>query len=329
MMRAASRHGLAGLALLLAASAVGAQELSQADAIGWLQRIANAARERNYFGTFVYQHGDAVETSQLVHMTDGRGEWEKLSTLDGNRCEVIRMNEELSTFQFDRKSIRIERRSAKRAFPALASDQLGAITEFYNVRKAEVERIAGYDAQILVLEPRDGYRYGHKFWTEANSGLLVKARMTNDRHQVLEQFVFTQLVLNAPFNREQVKPSFPSGGPDWKIIRTWSDETADGDVGWTVKNPPPGFRKVMEMRRSKEGEATPSLIHLVLSDGLATVSVFVEPVTAHPKVVDGAAQYGVINMFSRTLGVQRITAMGETPPVTVMQIANSTAPNAR
>lgn len=327
MMKAAPTRLLATVAVLLAASVAWADDLSQAEALGWLQRIANAARERNYVGTFVYQHGDALEKSRLVHMTDGHGEWEKLLTLDGRSCEVIRINEELWTYLPDLKMIRVEHRSGRRAFPALAPEQLGAITEFYVVRKEEkTERVAGYDAQPLVLEPKDVYRYGHKFWAEGNSGLLVKARMTNDRHQVLEEFVFTQLEIDAPFSRESVNSLFQSASANWKTVRSLSGELPGTDLGWAVRNPPPGFRKVMEMRRSKVGDPASALIHLVLSDGLAAVSVFIEPASARPKATDGAAQQGVINLFSRTLGDQRITAMGEAPPITVMQIANATVP---
>ena len=320
---------LALVAVLLAASAARAEDLSQADALSWLQHIANAARQLNYVGTFVYQHGDAVESSQLVHMTDGHGEWEKLTTNDGRRCEVVRVNEQLSIFLPDLKMIRIERRSAKRTYPALPPEQLGAITDFYVLRKAEVERVAGYDAQVLELEPRDSYRYGHKFWAETGSGLLVKARMTNDRHQVLEQFAFTQLTIGTPFTLDRVKPSYSASNPEWKTVRSWSDETPGADLGWVVKSPPPGFRKVMEMRRSKEGDPAATRIHLVLSDGLAAVSVFIEPIVPGGRAADGAAQHGVINIFSRTLGDQRITALGETPPITVMQIANATVPKTK
>lgn len=320
---------LAAVAVLLAASVAWAEDLSQADALGWLQRIANAARQLNYGGTFVYHHGDAVESSQLVHMTDGHGEWEKLTTNDGRRCEVVRVNELLSIYLPDLKLIRIEHRSARRAYPALPPEQLGAITDFYDLRKTEVERVAGYDAQALELEPKDGYRYGHKIWADTANGLLVKARMTNDKHQVLEQFVFTQLTINRPFNLELVKPSYSSGNPDWKTVRSWSDETPGTDLGWVVKTPPPGFRKVMEMRRSKEGDPSVTRIHLVLSDGLAAVSVFIEPIVQGSGASDGATQHGVINVFSRTLGDQRITALGETPPITVMQIANATVPKTK
>ncbi len=311
---------------MLAAAAVARAEepVPQAEALVWLQRVANAARQLNYAGTFVYQHGEFSETSKLVHMTDGHGEWEKLATQDGRRCEVVRVNDELSTYLPDLKQIRIESRSARRAFPALPPEQLSAITEYYTVVRIADDRVAGYDTQVFKLEPRDGLRYGHKFWAESASGLLVKAQMTNDRHQMMEQFMFTVLAINTPLNRELVKPSIPPGALDWNIIRFRSDDSSDADVGWMVKAPPAGFRKVMAMRRSREGDPAGALVHIVLSDGLAAVSVFIEPVGTRGKATEGPSQQGVINIFTRTLGDQRITALGETPATTVQLIANST-----
>ena len=39
----------------------------------------------------------------------------------------------------------------------------------------EVGRVAGLEAQALVLEPRDDLRYGYTLWAEVQSGLLLIA----------------------------------------------------------------------------------------------------------------------------------------------------------
>ncbi len=174
-----------------------ADPLQESEALAMLQKIADAARQLNYAGTFVYQHGDQVETSRIVHFADASGEYEKLETLDGPRREIIRNNDEVMCYYLDAKIMRSEKRVARRSFPALLPEQLSALTEYYQIRKGEPERIAGFDSQALVLEPRDGMRYGHKFWAEANSGLLLKARMVNERHNVVEQFSFTQLAIGS------------------------------------------------------------------------------------------------------------------------------------
>jgi len=319
-----------GLAVGLAVASVAtADPMQDAEARAWLQRIATAARQLNYEGTFVYQHGDTVETSRIVHMVEGTSEHEKLATLDGPKREVIRNNDELLSYFPEIKTVRSERRGPGRSFPGLLPEQLNAITDYYNVRKGEVERIAGFDTQALVLEPKDSLRYGHKFWAEIASGLLLKARMIGERHQVVEQFAFTQLRIGPKLSTEDVKPTFPSEQEKWKLERFSSNDARPSDSEWVMKSTPAGFRKVLEMRRSKEGRGPQVLTHIVLTDGLAAVSVFIEPGPTKQRVNEGLVQHGAINIYTRMVGEQRITVLGETPAVTVMQIANSLAPRGK
>ncbi|MGQ0579889.1 MAG: MucB/RseB C-terminal domain-containing protein [Betaproteobacteria bacterium] len=299
-----------------------ADPLQESEALAMLQRIADAARQLNYAGTFVYQHGDQVETSRIVHFADASGEYEKLETLDGPRREIIRNNDEVMCYYLDAKIMRSDKRVARRAFPALLPDQLSTLTEYYQVRKGEPERIAGFDSQALVLEPRDGMRYGHKFWAEADSGLLLKARMVNERHSVVEQFSFTQLAIGSGISRDMVKPSFNVRFPEWRVDRFAHNLDSNVESGWAVKNFPAGFRKIMEMSRSKLGNSIP-VTHMVYSDGLAAVSVFIEPMANRTRISEGLSHRGAINIYTRTIDEQVVTVLGEAPASTVMQIANS------
>lgn len=300
-----------------------ADGLPQADALGWLQRIASAARHLNYAGTFVYQQGDAVETSRIIHLVEGNNEMERLESLDGPRREVIRNNEMVYSYQPDSRSFRMDRRRPGRTFPQLLPDQLTVVTDHYVVKKAEVERVAEHDAQALVLEPRDGMRYGHKFWADVQTGLLLKAKMLGDRSQVIEQFAFTQVQIGGQISRHLLAPSVPITAPATEM----SAEAAPVESEWVLKSTPPGFRKILETRRSKDGSASITIIHMVLSDGLAAVSVFIEP--TRPRVVEGLVQRGPINIYTRIVGDQRITALGEAPAATVMNIANGLSPKPR
>jgi len=302
----------------------GAQSLSPPEATAWLQRIANAARQLNYAGTFVYQHGDTVETSRIIHLVESTGEVEKLETLDGPRREVVRTQDLVYTYHPDDKSVRVERRRQGRSFPQLLPDQLTAITEHYDIRKAEVERVGGLEAQALVLEPRDALRYGHKFWADTGTGLLLKAKMIGERNHTMELFAFTQLQIGGHIPRELLKPSFPLPGTP----PSQSPSAEVTDTGWLIGNQPPGFHRVLEVRRMRESSQNGPLTHIVLSDGLAAISVFIEPISARTKgMPDGRLiQQGAIHIFTRVVGDQRVTVLGETPANTVMQIANSLSP---
>jgi sigma-E factor negative regulatory protein RseB len=204
-------------------------------------------------------------------------------------------------------------------------EQLSSLTEYYEIHKGEPERIGGYEAQSLILEPRDGMRYGHKFWADSATGLLLKARMLGERHSVVEQFSFTQLVIGTGVTKEMVQPSFNIRYPEWRLDRFANNTVSEGDSAWTVKNFPAGFHKILEIRRSKQGNSV-LVTHMVYSDGLAAVSIFIEPVASRNQVNEGLSQQGAVNIYTRTLDDQVVTVLGEAPATTVMQIANSIAP---
>jgi sigma-E factor negative regulatory protein RseB len=324
-MRRASVRLFPGVVLLhLCVSAALAQNLPESEAIKWLQRIADAARQLNYSGTFVYQHGEHVETCRITHFFDKTGEYEKLETLDGPLREIIRNNDEILTFDVEQHIIKHERRMRRNTFPALLPEQLAHLTDYYWVRKVDQDRVAGFDAQALVLKPRDALRYGHKLWADTASGLLLKARMVDEAGHIVEQSAFTQLTIGNSVTREATRPRFDPQDPQWQHEYPPRDPTVYGDTGWTVSNQPAGFRKVVEMKRVKAGSQA-SFAHLVYSDGLAAVSIFIEPLPAG-KVKEGAMRQGAVNIYVRPLSEQLVTVLGEAPAETVMQMANSVIP---
>lgn len=310
------------LLLLGAAQAIAGETAPPLDAAAWLQKIAAAAKQLDYTGTFVYQSDNHVETSRIIHMVDQGGEHEKLETLDGLPREIIRNNEEIQCYLPDSKTVKVEkRRFAGGSFPTLVPDQLSSLAENYVIRKGEQERIAGYDCQVLILEPKDGLRYGHKLWAEANSGLLLKATVL-DKNKVVEQFAFTQLSIGSPIDRESLKPKYPGKGADWRWDNSSLSKGASVDLGWQVRPPLPGFKKIMETRRTLPGKTSP-VGQIVFSDGLVAISVFIEPLSAKAKSVPGLSSQGAIHVYTRALADHVVTVVGETPAATVMQIGDA------
>ena len=293
------------------------------DAAAWLQRAAGAARGLNYVGTIVYEHGGRVETSRLVHLLESGSEFEKLTNLDGPAREVIRNNDLVRCYYPDAKIIRVEPRSFRNAFPSLLPQQLNALAAHYFFRKGELARIAGLETQAFVFEPKDGLRYGHKFWADIASGLLLKARLLNEKNEPIEQFAFIDIQIGVKLDREQVKPPFASPPMDWQVRESPPGEVQPQETGCVVKDLPAGFAKVVEGFRTLRGKSAP-VAHLVFSDGLVAVSVFVEPVPPTPQPV-GLSQQGGINVYSRQLDDYLVTVLGEAPGATVRQIAYSVA----
>lgn len=313
--------GRAASACLLASTLVAAPAARAEDAGQWLTRVAQAARTLNYTGTVVYQYGPRVDTFRLAHLNEGGQEWEKLLSLDGPAREIVRTGGEVRFYFPDAKIVRIEPRTFRNVFPSLSAEQIRNLAQFYEFRVIGGERIAGHTADVVSFEPKDGLRYGHKFWSDATTGLLLKARLVNERGEVVEQFAFSDVTVNAKIDKESVKPSWTSVPSDWKVKQGGGGEVVLNDTGWAVGKVPAGFAKIMEGFRTLPGKREP-VAHIVYSDGLVAVSVFVEPLTVTQTQI-GLTQAGGINVFSTRNDAYLVTVLGEAPPTTVRQIAQS------
>ncbi len=204
-------------ALLLALAALVAAPARAEDATAWLARAATAAKELNYAGTIAFHLGDRLETSRIVHLNEAGSEFEKLTSLDGPAREVIRSNGEVRCYFPDARVVRVEPPSFRNAFPSLSPQQQSTLAQFYDFRKAEKARVAGLEAQAYVFEPKDGFRYGHKFWADTQTGLLLKARLLNERGDAIEQFAFLDVHIGARIDRDMVKPSWPPVPAEWEV----------------------------------------------------------------------------------------------------------------
>lgn len=308
------------LALLLPSPAALAQ--SDSSALEWLERIYSATQKLNYTGTFVYQHGQQVETSRITHLVDSRGQHEKLEALDGEPRELVRTRDEVVCYLPASMTMKIDKQAGLRMFPTILPRQLKELSANYDVKKGEVERVGGYDCQVVILDPRDHMRYGHRLWADRNTGMLLKAKTLDDRNQVLEQFVFTQLKIGGHIDRNSVKPRFSVKGAHWRIEDSDVSHADLAQAGWSIRSSPPGFHTVAELIRTLGG--TSGVGHIVLSDGLAAVSVFIEPTAGkNPPVRPGLVRQGAINVYMRSVGNYRVTVVGEAPPESVKYIANA------
>src|SRR6476620_12592495 len=303
---------------LLALVATGAHAM---DAAAWLTRASQAARQLDYVGTIVYQIGPRVESSRITHLYDGGREFAKLVNLDGPAREVVRSEGEVRCYYPDVKLVRVEPATFRNVFPSLSAEQQQSLSRYYDFRVVGEDRVGGRPVQVVVFEPKDGLRYGHRFWSDGATGLLLKARVLNERGEPIEQFAFSDLTINARIERAMVEPSWPVVPPDWKTLESAAGDVVQQATGWMVARMPPGFEKIMEGFRKLRGRRE-RVAHLVFSDGLVSVSVFVEPsVAASPP--PGFVQHGGLNVYSVRQEDHLITVIGETPGATVRQIANS------
>jgi sigma-E factor negative regulatory protein RseB len=309
---------LAALLLALAAHAAHAD----GDALAWLQRIHTATEKLSYTGTFVYRSGDQTETSRIIHIVGRNGARERLETLDGQRREIVRSGNEVKCYLPDSMTVKVDKQTDHTVFPKLLPGNLQDISEHYEVSKGGVERIAGYDCQAIVLEPKDKMRYGHKLWADTNTGMLLKSQTLDDKNAVVEQFAFTQIAIGGKIDHGQLKSSFLAKSRDWHVENSGAVATSLAASGWTIKPNLPGFKKVTEMRRTQGGSS--EVGHVVFSDGLAAVSVFIEPMSKKTSLPQpGLSRQGAINIYSWQLDNHLVTVVGEAPAESVKKLAES------
>lgn len=315
-------------ALLLVASPGALADPFGQDDLDWLKTMAFAAHQTDYIGTFVYQYDNHVETSRITHISDRDGEHGRLESLDGARREIIQHNDQVWCYLGDRK-VSVENRQSRRSFPALLPEQLSLLNENYQIKKAEEIRVAGFHTHAFIFQPKDNLRYTHKMWAHSDSGLLLKAAVLDERGRVVEQYAFTQLAIGGKIDRKWITQdksviSFHSHHP-YSAPSPKAEPNADQAApvsGWQVDLLPPGFKKTLEIRRPLRGKNVP-VTHLVFSDGLAGISVFIEDMAGNPEANVGLSSQGAIQVYSKVNGNNLVTVVGEVPPRTVMQVTDS------
>ncbi len=283
----------------------------------WLERLQSAPARTNYHGVFVYQQGDQVQSSRITHIADASGSRERLEVLDGQPREYLRHDDELRCLMPDLKQIVVERSGKREGFPALIQSSAKEIVAVYSLRRVGGERIAGIETDAIELTPRDAWRFGYRFWADRATGLPLKVQTVNEKGEVVEQIAFSEIRIGAGVDRSQLKTRLNTEG--WRVENTQTETVTS--VPWKIESPVPGFKKVREVRRSFKGHA--NVLQIVFSDGLAAVSVFIEPLREGQSTQETAAAKGAINMIGKRVGNDWITVLGEVPAPTLRQFANA------
>src|SRR5262245_59262749 len=305
-----------GAALALATTVAQAQS---PEALGWLRKMYDATQRLSYTGTFVYQNDGRAETSRITRYVDSAGDIEKLEVMDGVPREIVRNRDTVRCYLPSSRVMKVERRidaGAERGFPALLPERIQALERHYDISLGETRRIAGFDCQAVLLQPKDNLRYGYRLYADVSSGMLMRADTVDIAGRNVERFMFTQLTLGN-VTREMVRPRH--------AVRNWRIENADAApahlAGWGLAAELPGFHKVTELKR-RLGESR-AAGQMVYSDGLAAVSVFIEPLEGREPVQRGLASMGAIHIYTREVANHIITVVGEAPAVSVQRIADA------
>jgi sigma-E factor negative regulatory protein RseB len=316
---------LAGSVLALPALA---EQPASGEGLKLLERIATAAQQLNYTGVFVYQSGNRSETSRITHLGDGANEFEHLEVLDGSPREIVRQNDEVRCYLPDNHLVIVERRSSQRSFPSLLPGCLAGLTEHYAIRKGPIGRVAGMESQSILVEPKDEYRYGHQLWIDPKTGLLLKAVLLNEKGEAVETFAFTEVRIGGRALTAPQTPDMKDGS--WRLHIVESSEAKRDDGQWLFRNAMPGFRRQPGFKRQMQSGG-PEGTHVIFSDGLAAVSVFIEPLSGKvsPEPSAGPFAIGAINVVRRRVGGYQLVVMGDVPAVALRQFAEGIEPRGK
>lgn len=323
---------VAWVLLLLAPSfAAGSQ-----DGADWLMKINNAARELNYTGIFVYVEGHRIASMRVTHRVNDGAMRQRIYSLNGEAREVIRDDDQVWCYVPDKKlGVREYRQVSKKGFPNLLPRGLEHLVKYYDVYMGAPGRIADRPAQQIMVVPRDGLRYGYELWADERSGLLLKAALLDEEKRPIEQYLFTNVEIGGHIDPEALEPVTPESDLVWygdaqagespeENMSSEGGEMASGN--WTVEEMPDGFSLTRSIKR-KSPMRSGMVEHYVYSDGLATVSVFVEEIDGDTAArVSGINKMGAVHAFGRELDGHQITVVGEVPSQTVDLFGMSVRP---
>lgn len=286
----------------------------------WLLRMQEASRRRSYAGTFVVSSfAGALSTARIWHACEGDVQMERVESLTGAPRAVFRRNDEVMTFLPESRVVRTEKRESLGPFPQLLTAGENSIPDHYGAVSVGSDRVAGYDTDVVQLAPKDNLRFGYRIWSEKKSGLVIKLQTLDTEGNVLEQAAFSELKLDAPVRVDKLARMM-ANTEGYRIEKADAVKTTAAAEGWTLKAAVAGFRPISCYKRP----AAENTMQWVFSDGLASVSLFVEPYDRQRHTQEGLfAAVGATQTLTHRIQDWWVTAVGEVPPHTLQAFAQS------
>lgn len=298
--------------VVLALGLLPALALSSEDAQHWLDRMSQAVQTLDYEGTFVYSHNGKMETMKIVHTMGPEGPREHLISLSGEAREMIRDRGILTCVWPGSRSVVVEQSRSRVGMPQVVSETAPRIADNYVLSVGESERVAGMPCRIVDVRPRDAFRFGYRLCIAEENGMLLKSLMVDEAGNPIEQLMFTSIAFDGASAAERETP--PTSGAPVAEGRTYPV-----DEGWRLTALPPGFvlRSVVSRPMHRDGEPVQQMI---VSDGLASVSVFIAEPAPDQQYYQGVTDTGALHAFARVHDGHQITVVGEVPEATVRLI---------
>ena len=306
-----------GIAAVFVLAALNQLPAHAGDVSDIVSGMSAADKGSNYEGIFVLRKSDKMVAMHVVHGVDDRGVWESMEVLNGEARKIVRHNNEVVSIYPDRKLVTVSKMGDKPGLHPILPENLDKLGNYYTVSKTGEDRIAGRETSVLDVTPKDAYRYGYRYWLDNETRVLLKCDLLDENGAIVEQMMYT-----AFYDHAGVPPSaFDAPELQGYTRKTLNEGSASQvNTGWRPRRMPQGFMLTQSTRRSDEGS---NALHLVYSDGLASVSVFIEPGQASAHRLAGPSNMGALNAYGKQIDGMQITVMGEVPEATVAAIAES------
>jgi sigma-E factor negative regulatory protein RseB len=282
-----------------------------------------ATKTLNYDGTFVYSHGDSLDSMRIIHKVDNGREFERVLSLTGAAREVVRDNRVTTCIFPDNRAVMVARSRPNQFFSSAWPETVDRIANSYTLAVLSSDRVAGRETWVVGISPKHQDRYGYQLWIDRTWYLLLKSTVIDTNGKPLEQVLFTDIKLTDHIPDTLLKPAVDGRGYTWYINESQSESQAGpGKSRWTVGSLPKGFAMREYGIQAMSASRTP-VDHMVFSDGLATVSVFVEELEGLDDSKEGHRSMGAVNAYSTLVNGYQVTVVGELPLVGVQRIATS------
>ncbi len=309
-------------ALWLSASAVYADH-PKAEVEKWLEKMHTASHMLTYEGEFVYDQSSELSSMRIIHSVDEKGEYGRLISLDGSGREVIRSGDKVTCILPDKKSIVVDKRRPDQEFPPTFPLKIDQLLKTYSFHVGQEGMVAGQIAKKMVIRPRDQYRYGHELWIDKKTGLLLKDYLLAPDGTVVEQFMFTKIHYPEKIEQQRLQSSIATD--NFKKfearVQHQPDHHPHDNMNWEVTFVPPGFVPGMQRHHPVAMSKMP-VEHFMFSDGLSSVSVFIEKKMSDNNL-QGGSTMGAVNAYGREIGDYHVTVVGEVPQITVKMMGDS------
>lgn len=302
--------------------------------IDMLKRMSDADQNQNYQGTFILRKSDNLSTLHVTHGVDNKGVWESLEALNGEPRKVFRRNNRVISVYPGRELVTIRHNEKNQSLHQQLPDNFDQIELFYSINRLKDDRIANHQTLVIDLKPKDQFRYGYRYWIDKNNGMLLRCDLVAENKVIVEQMMFTSLDYLTQTPRQVFELQKYKRFKQQVLDEPEHNVPQDGTMQWKVNRLPEGFMLTKSTMRYSQLAAIhknnslqqthPDLLHLAYSDGLASVSVFIENNLNAENHLQGASSMGAVNAYGMRVGDYFVTVVGEVPIKTVKLMAQST-----